>query len=83
MMEWSCGMGQKMPRPGGNRRRGRSPICDHWHPASDASHHIELRYRLNQGSVETIPAAWLRNDLTNRAQYFEARHRSLSVLVTA
>jgi hypothetical protein len=44
----------------------------------DASYRIELRYRLNQGPVESIPAAWLRNDLTNQAQYFEAQFPAFS-----
>src|SRR5262245_31188694 len=39
----------------------------------DASYRIELRYCLNQGPVETIPAAWLRNDPIKKAQYFEAQ----------
>jgi hypothetical protein len=38
-----------------------------------ASYRIVIRYRLNQGPVKTIPAAWLRNDHTNQAQYFEAQ----------
>lgn len=39
----------------------------------DASNHVNVRYRVNQESVHTVPARWLRNEFTRRTQYFRAR----------
>lgn len=39
----------------------------------DASHHLQVRFRVNGGPVETITANWLRNDLARRAQYYKAQ----------
>src|SRR6266704_3716140 len=36
----------------------------------DASNRVELLYRLNHGSLQTVEARWLRNDLSQHVQYF-------------
>ena len=38
----------------------------------DTSNKIEVLYRTNQGPAKSIAAKWLRNDLSRRAQYFNA-----------
>ncbi len=40
---------------------------------ADASNHIEVRYRINQRSTETIAARWLWNDSSGKIQYFKVR----------
>jgi hypothetical protein len=39
----------------------------------DRSNKIEVRYRVNKGSDETVTATWARNDASANAQYFRAR----------
>lgn len=39
----------------------------------DASHRVELLYRINQGSIETVVAKWQRNQTASNSQYFKAR----------
>src|SRR5713226_4871271 len=46
---------------------------------ADASNKVELLYRRDQGTVETVPAKWLRHDLSNNAQYFKARFPAFRV----
>ncbi len=46
---------------------------------ADASNRVELIYRRDQGTVETVPAKWLRHDLSNNAQYFKARFPAFRV----
>lgn len=40
---------------------------------TSASNKVDLLYRVNQGSVETVAAKWLRHDLSQKAQYFKVR----------
>src|SRR5437588_9442868 len=40
---------------------------------ADASNKVELLYRRDQGTVETVTAKWLRHDISHNAQYFKAR----------
>ncbi len=42
------------------------------HPV-DSSNRVEIRYRVNQGPVETASARWLKTDPSGKAQYFRAR----------
>ncbi|MGH8604144.1 MAG: peptidoglycan-binding domain-containing protein, partial [Gammaproteobacteria bacterium] len=37
------------------------------------SNRVELLYRINQGQTETVPAKWVQNDSSGKAQYFRAR----------
>ncbi len=46
---------------------------------ADASNKVELLYRRDQGIVETVPAKWLRHDLSNKTQYFKARFPAFRV----
>ncbi|MBV8883138.1 MAG: hypothetical protein JO235_03955 [Chroococcidiopsidaceae cyanobacterium CP_BM_RX_35] len=39
----------------------------------DASNKVELLYRIDRGSTETVVAKWQRNDISNNAQYFRAK----------
>src|SRR2546426_287532 len=39
----------------------------------DASNRIEIRYRVNQGVVQTVAARWLRSDRVLNAHYFIAQ----------
>ncbi len=39
---------------------------------ADASNKVELLYRRDQGTVETVTAKWLQHDLSHNAQYFKA-----------
>src|SRR5262245_20815134 len=39
----------------------------------DSSNRVEIRYRVNQGQIETVSAKWLRTDPSGKAQYFRAR----------
>ena len=38
----------------------------------DASNQINILYRVNQGTLQKIPARWLRNNVVDKAQYFRA-----------
>jgi len=42
------------------------------HPV-DSSNRVEIRYRVNQGAIETTSARWLKTDPSGKAQYFRAR----------
>src|SRR6266851_1398297 len=39
----------------------------------DPGNRVEVHYSVNQEKTEVVPANWLRNDTTKRAQYFQAR----------
>src|SRR5262245_22369099 len=43
----------------------------------DSSNRVEMRYRVNQGPIETASASWLRTDPSGKAQYFRVRLPSL------
>src|SRR3712207_1065617 len=45
----------------------------------DASNSVEVRYRVNQEPVQTVTGTWLRNDVTGKTQYFQARLPALRV----
>ena len=44
---------------------------------TDASNFVEVRYRVNQGTTESVVAKYLRNDPVSQAQYFRAYLPSL------
>src|SRR6266571_8173115 len=46
---------------------------------ADASNKVELLYRRDQGTLETVTAQWLRHDISNNAQYFKARFPAFRV----
>lgn len=39
----------------------------------DASNHVEIQYRVNQGAIHLLTAQWLRNDPIRKTQYFKVR----------
>ena len=43
---------------------------------ADASNNVVVRYRVNQGPIETLTARWLRNDTISKAQYFRVQFPS-------
>jgi hypothetical protein len=61
------------PAPEGTLAAGTEALVTVGVRPADVSNQVEVRYRVDQGPVRTVPATWLRNDPTRGSQYFVAR----------
>jgi Papain-like cysteine protease AvrRpt2 len=61
------------PTPGESVQSGSKNTITVGVQPTDASHKIEVLYRVNQGLTETLVAKWLRNHAASKSQYFKAR----------
>jgi hypothetical protein len=61
------------PAPEGTVAAGTEALVTVGVRPADVSNQVEVRYRVDQGPVRTVPATWLRNDPTRGSQYFVAR----------
>jgi hypothetical protein len=61
------------PAPGGTVPEGAELLVTVGVLPADASNRVEVRYRANQGAVQTVSATWFRNEASSGAQYFAAR----------
>jgi len=66
------------PAPGETIPSGAATITIGVQPA-DASNKVEVRYRVNNGPEQSVPAQWLRSDPAKKSQYFQARFGPLQV----
>ncbi|HSH81375.1 MAG TPA: neuraminidase-like domain-containing protein [Herpetosiphonaceae bacterium] len=67
------------PSPSGHVAAGTDVTVTIGVQPPDASHRIEMLYRIDGGETQVLAATWLRNDVVRGTQYFQVRFPSLRV----
>lgn len=67
------------PAPLGNVSAAEEVVISVGVTPVDASNSVKVRYRVNQGPIQTVTAKWMRNDIARKAQYFKASLPNLRV----
>ena len=57
------------PAPGETVHAGAAITIDVGVQPTDASNRVDVLYRVNDGAVQTVPAKWIRNNVSTNAQY--------------